>query len=43
MSADHEADELARDARLEWRLVPQTVFALGVIAAIVIVRELFLR
>ncbi|WP_197055675.1 hypothetical protein [Microbacterium sp. ZOR0019] len=42
-SHDTEAEEIAEDARRERRLIPQAIIALVVVAAVVIVRELFLR
>jgi hypothetical protein len=33
--------EIDQDARSEWRLVPQAVFALAVVAALVVVRQVF--
>ncbi|WP_416447281.1 hypothetical protein AB3K78_01900 [Leucobacter sp. HNU] len=43
MSPAPELDEIARDARRERRLVPQALIALAAVAAIAVVRELFLR
>lgn len=43
MSPARELDEIARDARRERRLVPQALIALAAVAAIAVVRELFLR
>jgi len=35
--------EIRRDARLERRLIPKALLALVIVAAIVVIRELFLR
>lgn len=35
--------EIRRDARLEWRLIPKALLALVIVAAIVVLRELFVR
>jgi len=35
--------EIRHDARLEWRLIPKALLALVIVAAVVVLRELFLR
>ncbi|HWL02267.1 MAG TPA: hypothetical protein VNQ52_07835 [Microbacteriaceae bacterium] len=35
--------EVRHDARLEWRLIPKALLALVIVAAVVVLRELFLR
>lgn len=42
-SVARDLDELRRDARREWRLIPQTLISLVVVAIIVFVREFLLR
>lgn len=43
MSDPAGEEEIRRDARREWRLIPQALLALAIVAAVVVVRELFLR
>lgn len=42
-SNDAEVEEIAADLRRERLLIPQALIAAGIVVAIVIVRELFLR
>lgn len=43
LSRSAEEDEIVADARREKRLIPQALISLGVVIAIVVVRELLLR
>ncbi|WP_269745587.1 hypothetical protein [Leucobacter komagatae] len=43
MNRSESRAEIRRDARREWRLVPQALLALAIVASVVIVRELLLR
>lgn len=42
-SHEAEVEEIASDLRRERRLVPEALLALGIVVAIVVVRELLLR
>lgn len=43
MSVDRDEEDIARDARLEWRLVPKAVLAIAIVVVIVVIREMILR